>query len=263
MKPLTEQDLLARGPLRRLGARVEAFASIDSTNRELLRRAGDLPDGAIAWAEHQTAGRGRFGRRWESPRGASILLSVLLHEPHDGLLAANVTAAAALAACDAIERTCDCRPSVRWPNDLVIGDRKLGGVLAETTRLAENGGRAVVIGVGINCYQHAGHFAADLRSAATSLDLETAQPVLRCDVAAELVRQMDERVSARIDAACVRAWCAELQGRCNVDRPVTLTEDCRQNTGRIFEIAPGGDVVLALDNGERRRFGPAATTHRG
>ena len=92
-------------------------------------------------AEHQTAGRGRLDRRWEAPANASLLMSVLLRPGHTSHL---VSACVALAAAEACEAVAGVRPGLKWPNDLVVGDRKLAGVLAEA------GWGGVVVGIGIN-----------------------------------------------------------------------------------------------------------------
>jgi BirA family transcriptional regulator, biotin operon repressor / biotin---[acetyl-CoA-carboxylase] ligase len=126
-------------------ADIRRFASLDSTNRYLLdeARAG-APEGVVAVADHQTAGRGRLGRAWEAPPGAALLCSILLRPelPVDRLHLA--TAVVALAAAEAVETVAGLRPDVKWPNDLLLGDRKLAGVLAEAEL------PAVVVGIGIN-----------------------------------------------------------------------------------------------------------------
>jgi BirA family biotin operon repressor/biotin-[acetyl-CoA-carboxylase] ligase len=109
------------------------FAEVDSTNRYLLdeARAG-APEGLVAVADHQTAGRGRLGRRWEAPRGSNLLASVLLRpalavdELH---LCTVVVALAARTACALVAAVA---PELKWPNDLIVGERKLAGVLAES-----------------------------------------------------------------------------------------------------------------------------------
>ena len=120
---------------------VRRFEEIDSTNRYLLdeARAG-APDFAVAVADHQTAGRGRMGRTWEAPAGAALLCSVLLRPDLPPERLHLVTAAVALAARDAL----DGKPDLKWPNDLLVDDRKLAGVLAEADL------PAVVVGIGIN-----------------------------------------------------------------------------------------------------------------
>jgi len=137
---------------------VRRFASIDSTNRYLLdeARAG-APEGVVAVADHQTAGRGRLGRTWEAPAGANLLCSVLLRPdlaPEERHLA---TAAVALAALDAVEALPPAlglagQVGVKWPNDLVDrSGRKLAGVLAEADLAASPAGPPpLVVGIGIN-----------------------------------------------------------------------------------------------------------------
>ena len=126
------------------------FAEIDSTNRYLLdeARAG-AAEGVVVVADHQTAGRGRLGRTWTAPPGSSLLMSVLLRPTLPPARLHLVTAAMALAAGDACEALSGVRPALKWPNDLiirdlVIGEAKVAGVLAEAEL------PAVVVGLGLN-----------------------------------------------------------------------------------------------------------------
>lgn len=262
--PLTASDLFPAGPLRRLGRRVELFAELDSTNAYLLRNAADLEDGAVVAAEFQSAGRGRQGRRWLAPRGSSILLSALLIEPADSPRIAHAASLAAVAAVEAIEAETTCRPALRWPNDLVVGGRKLGGVLAESTPLDDAGlpRRALVIGIGLNCLQQPGHFQTELASSATSLEIECAQPIDRCALSRRLVEHLDRHVvdvpDTRDDWHGLRqAWTA----RCDdLGRYVTLEENSRRYTGTVLEIADNGNLVVQLDSGGRRQFESTTTT---
>jgi BirA family biotin operon repressor/biotin-[acetyl-CoA-carboxylase] ligase len=127
---------------------VRRFDEIDSTNRWLSEQArAGAPAGLAAVADHQTAGRGRLGRTWEAPPGSNLLMSLLLRP--DGLSADRrhlVVASVAVAAVKALERlTPQLEVGIKWPNDLVVEDRKLAGVLAEST---PDG--AVVVGIGVN-----------------------------------------------------------------------------------------------------------------
>lgn len=259
-RPLAASDLLPRGPLRRLGQRILVHDAIDSTNALLLARAAEAGDGAVAWAEFQTAGRGRLGRRWLAPRGSSVMFSVLLHEPADSPLLAVATLAGAVAACEAIEAACDCTPAVRWPNDIVLRGRKAGGVLAESCPLPA--GRALVIGIGLNCLQQRGHFPPELADAATSLELESTQPVDRAAVAAGCLARLDDWV-VRVGAGPAgradlhRAW----RARCgDVGLRVSLEHDGRTYRGTALDITDNGDLLVQLDEGGRRHFAPATTT---
>lgn len=99
----------------------------------------------MAVAQHQSAGRGRLGRTWEAPAGASLLASVLLRPQVPQTRWHLLSAAVALAACDALEAAAGLRPSIKWPNDLVVDDLKLAGILAEAIPPA-----VVVVGIGCN-----------------------------------------------------------------------------------------------------------------
>lgn len=125
---------------------VRRFESIDSTNTWVVARAREgAPEGLVAVADHQTAGRGRLGRTWEAPAGANLLLTVLLRPP---VLSHLPVAAVALAGRDAAREVAGVACGLKWPNDLMVGeayDQKLAGVLAET-----DGAGGVAVGIGMN-----------------------------------------------------------------------------------------------------------------
>jgi BirA family transcriptional regulator, biotin operon repressor / biotin---[acetyl-CoA-carboxylase] ligase len=149
--------------------RVEHFAELDSTNRHLLdaARAG-ASDGLVAVADVQTAGRGRLDRTWQAPSGSSLLVSALVRTPGD---AGPVVMAAAVALAGAVDRVAGVPARLKWPNDLVVGDRKLAGLLAERD------GDALVVGAGCNVNWE--RFPEDLAGSATSCNLEVGRPVDR------------------------------------------------------------------------------------
>ncbi len=160
------------------GWTVRRFASIDSTNRWLLDEArGGASAGLVAVADHQDAGRGRRGRTWEDEPGASLLVSVLLRPVDLPVERIHVlTMAAGVAIAEAVEATTGVVARLKWPNDLVVSDRKLAGLLAEVD-LGATGARgiapAVVVGIGCNVAQQS--FPADLADTATSCAIETAR----------------------------------------------------------------------------------------
>jgi BirA family transcriptional regulator, biotin operon repressor / biotin---[acetyl-CoA-carboxylase] ligase len=129
---------------------VRRHAVLDSTNREAadLARAG-APEGVVVVADHQTAGRGRLGRTWEAPPGSSLLMTVLLRPALDASRLHLVTMAVALAAADACAEVAGFAPDLKWPNDLVVQDRKLAGILAEAG-FEGNAPQWVVVGIGLN-----------------------------------------------------------------------------------------------------------------
>jgi BirA family biotin operon repressor/biotin-[acetyl-CoA-carboxylase] ligase len=164
------------------------FESVDSTNRYLLRRAAQgAVAGEVAVADEQSAGRGRLGRSWVAPPGSALLVSVLLRPDLAPERLHLVTLAAGLAALDALDVLGMLDPSevtgLKWPNDIVIGDRKLAGILAEA-----DGAGAVVVGMGCNVNPDA--LAPELR------DIAAAVLVDREDLLVEWLRAYDARLDA-------------------------------------------------------------------
>ena len=129
--------------------RIEHFREIDSTNSWLVNEAvNGAPEGTVAYADFQSEGRGRLDRRWVSPPGASLLCSILLRAPVEADQLHLVVAAVALSARAALVRLSGVRPSLKWPNDLLVGNAKLAGLLGEVVVTSD--GLALVVGIGIN-----------------------------------------------------------------------------------------------------------------
>lgn len=168
------------------------YPTIDSTNDEAKRLAArGAPHGTVLIADHQTKGRGRMGRTFQSPGGKGIYLSLILR-PHckpDQLM--HLTCAVAVAMCDAVEAACGIRPGVKWINDLILENRKLGGILTELSLNADGTVNYAVVGIGINCSQTAGDFPEELRCIAISLETALNKPVSRHLLAAEMIRALE------------------------------------------------------------------------
>ncbi len=148
---------------------VRWFERIDSTNRYLLQCAAvGAAEGVVAVADEQTAGRGRLGRTWVAPARSALLVSVLLRPRLPLARTHLVTLAAGLAALDAVAALSDARAGLKWPNDVVIDDRKLAGILAEA-----DGGGAVVVGMG--CNVHADVLPGELAEIATAVAIDREQ----------------------------------------------------------------------------------------
>lgn len=256
------ESALARvGPLRRIGAQRFSFEQIDSTNAFLLANAEDFQDGAVAWAEFQSAGRGRLGRRWLTARGMGVLVSVLLKEEKFTPLIPEATRLACVCSAEAVEKIGACRVRVRWPNDLSVGGLKLGGVLAEVRRTSPSSLHAVVIGIGLNCCQTQLDFAPEVQPTATSVRLATGRLVDRYALTAAILERLDEWVATFGEQQATylqyrwRQYCQESGER------VRLRHDGAVIDGVIRDISVEGDLLVETLDGETRRF-PAATTTR-
>lgn len=247
----------------RVGAAITVLPEVASTNtyalETLARGDGPGADGHVVFAEHQTAGRGRLGRDWHCPRGAGLTMTALLWETVEAISPARYVMAAAIAVADAVAETTDVDPSIRWPNDIYVADRKLAGILVEARSFAP-GAWAVAIGIGLNCLQHAGHFPPEIRNRATSLEIESGHAVDRTAVARTLVAQLDAlfgESSAVSDVELSRRWSDR---SADLGSHVTLVQDGVEFTGRIVDVDPQNGLLLQLDTGGRRYFDAATTT---
>ncbi|MBE0604946.1 MAG: biotin--[acetyl-CoA-carboxylase] ligase [Deltaproteobacteria bacterium] len=164
-----------------------SLAVTDSTNRVAMEMAENgARHGTVVFADEQTAGRGRMGRRWESPAGKNLYVSLLLRPPVPTVDAPSLALVAGVALADAVEAV-GVPSALKWPNDLYCGGRKAAGILAEMAS-DPDGVRHVVIGVGLNVNVVEDDFPEDLRGTATSLRICAGRTFRRVDV---LVRLLD------------------------------------------------------------------------
>ena len=162
----------------------------DSTNTQAKKlAAAGAPHGAVLIAGHQTGGRGRMGRSFQSQEGKGVYLSVVLRPncPPEQLM--HLTCAAGVAMLDAVEKASGVRPSLKWINDLVIGSKKLGGILVE---MSVDKGMVdyAVIGIGINCLQQPEDFHPEIRHMATSLSIASGKVISPEVLAAAMVESL-------------------------------------------------------------------------
>jgi BirA family transcriptional regulator, biotin operon repressor / biotin---[acetyl-CoA-carboxylase] ligase len=188
-------DILTADMLRQrlkgslFGKRIYHFFKVDSTNRVALElgHAGE-PEGAVILGEEQTGGRGRAGRGWHSERAAGIYVTLLLRPNLAPVQAPLLTMMAGLSAHAAIQAQTALTVDLKWPNDLLIAGKKVGGILTEMH--AEPGQiRFVIVGIGLNVNQE--KFPADLAGSATSLRVASGRPQSRLELLVRLLREFE------------------------------------------------------------------------
>jgi BirA family biotin operon repressor/biotin-[acetyl-CoA-carboxylase] ligase len=255
---------VAPGPAGTRFAEVRWFEALDSTNRYLLNEArSGAAEGLVVVADHQSAGRGRLGRRWEAPRGANLLVSILLRPrlPVDARHLAS--AVVALAAADACEALSGVGVDVKWPNDLLVGGRKLAGVLAEADVGAEDRS-PIVVGIGINVAwpprpsgdQTAPDAASPLRTdvtevtdTATSLLRECGHPVDRAQLLERLLVGLEPRVAALDSPGGRSGQAADLQDRCStIGARVRVDTATASFVGTAVAVTVEGHLVVDVDH---------------
>lgn len=174
-----------------------------STNLDALAAArSGAPDGSVFFADEQTAGRGRGDHKWQSAAGQGLYVSVLLRPALPAARLPLLPLAAGLAAVEAICAASGLTADLRWPNDLLLGERKTGGILAEAQTENKSDAGVVsyaVVGIGINVHQRG--FAPDMATPATSLDLETGRVTHRQELLASLLESLEREACALLDPA--------------------------------------------------------------
>jgi BirA family biotin operon repressor/biotin-[acetyl-CoA-carboxylase] ligase len=208
----------------------------------------DAPNLAVFAAEEQRAGRGRRSAGWHAPAGSSLLFTVLLRPAPRTGLRGIFSLASALAVCRAVEQVSGLRPEIKWPNDLIAGGRKLGGVLVEV----RDG--CAALGIGINVVQQEADFGAELRGRATSIAVETGRPVDRrellraalIELGTLMVRGATEAAALREEILLRLAWRGEAV-RVGSRRGVLVGID---DAGRLLLEEAGGRYALASGSPE-------------
>jgi len=245
-----------------VGRRIESVEEAASTNDLAWQAAAcgrGESDGAAFFAEHQSAGRGRRGSRWLAPPHTSILCSVVLWVPGVAEGAASLTRVATVAAAAAIEDQCDLAVGTKWPNDIVIDERKVGGILVEARRGSAEA-TPVVIGVGLNCSQRPESFPPEIRDNVASLKVLGAE-VDRTLLARSLLERLDEAYSRSANPAGAAAICEEAAKRCRtLGQRLVVVEGGATYVGEVADIDFDYGLVLRLPDGNLKRF-PAMTTH--
>lgn len=186
------------------------FAPVtDSTNTDALTAArSGAPHGSVYFADGQLAGRGRGDHAWQSVAGQGLYVSVVLRPAIPAARLALLPLAAGLAAAEAIHAVAGLAVDLRWPNDLLLGESKVGGILVEAGTGSKSLPNAVVglpfavVGIGINVHQRS--FAPGLATPATSLDLESAQPVSRQALLVALLESLEHEALGLADPAAVQ-----------------------------------------------------------
>jgi len=230
-----------------VGVNISYFASLESTQDEAAAVEDDDPEGAVFITDEQTAGRGRHGRQWEAPPGSGLLLSVQLRP--SAAVCPLLGMIASLAACRAIQQTTGLAAAIKWPNDLLVNGRKVGGVLVETEFFGEDP-HFTAVGVGINVNWDAISIP-DAPYPVSSLSKELGAPVSRNQLAIALLNELDRLYLAaqrgQSPYADWKALVATLGTRVRVAVPGRFD-------GIAKDVTVDGGLVVRADDSEERTF---------
>lgn len=236
---------LPSGPLgSRSGPyRLLQFDQLPSTNDHLrqLSREG-APEGTVVLADHQTAGRGRRGRRWSSPPGVGLWFSVLLRPSRPAREAPLYALLAAAAVRAAVQEVTGVPARIKWPNDVVVGHAKLAGILAEVEGPVSH--PACILGIGLNVNQTEEHFLPELRGQATSLRLAAGRAFARETLLHAILQHLGPRYQQALHEGFAPLLDEVARHSATLGRPVLVTDTDRTWPGLAVGLAPDGALLV-------------------
>ncbi|MFZ6006748.1 MAG: biotin--[acetyl-CoA-carboxylase] ligase [Nitrospirota bacterium] len=243
-----------------IGREIIFFDTINSTNTYAME-LGDMgyPEGTVIIADAQTGGKGRLGRKWLSPQGKNLYMSIILRPvilPRD---AAILTLMSAVACASAIKRLSSVHASIKWPNDIMVSDRKLGGILTEIKADMDRIFHAV-IGIGININLEAGDMPDEIKACATSIKNESGNAQSRTLIAIEIIKELDRWYSMLLNSGkkpVIEEW---LKLSSTIGRAVKVTVGNNVFTGIAGTIDEEGMLMLKLPDNTVKKISAGDVT---
>jgi BirA family transcriptional regulator, biotin operon repressor / biotin---[acetyl-CoA-carboxylase] ligase len=252
MTDLLSAEILHAGLRTRLLAQAILYLPECASTNQAAREAAEkgAADGTLVITDYQTAGRGRLGRTWVASRGSSLLFSLILRPPIPVKGLAQISMAAGLGVAEAIRSDTGLEARIKWPNDILVGGRKLGGMLSDAS-LADNTIAYVIIGIGVN-----GNFnpaACDgIPPEATSLSV-----CAGCDIPrASLMRAILGAIEPRYRSVCAGANLREEWARAldTLGREVRVTMPDGDFSGVADAVDDEGALLVRMPNGTQKRI---------
>lgn len=224
------------------------YQTIDSTNTEAKRLAdAGAPHGTVLVADHQTQGRGRMGNTFHSPAQNGIYLSCILRPRCHVSELSHLTCCVAVAICDAIEQATGFRPKVKWINDLIAGNKKIGGILTEMSLDANGCVRYAVLGIGINCNQTE-DFPLALQSIATSLSQAISKPVDREALIAHMIDSL-YKISTRLITQKAAIMDRYRNDCITIGQEIVVLKGDKKQYGTAVSLTDDGELTVRYADG--------------
>lgn len=256
-----KQEILRHLPERHpWKERIQVHEVLDSTNSyaKALAQQG-APEGTVVMARSQTAGRGRLGRSFHSPRDTGLYFSLVLRPDCTADRLMHLTCAAAVAACEAVEQACGLHPGIKWINDLTLEGKKLGGILTELSFGNDAKVAYAVIGIGINCRLE--NVPDELKGLACSLSDFVPEPDIS-RLAAALILALEEMAHRLLTDRCAimetyRQSCVTL------GRQVRVISPSGTETGFAESVCDDGSLTVLFADGQRTNINAGEVSVRG
>ena len=237
------------------------YDTIDSTNTRAKELAAQgASHGTVLIADHQTGGRGRLGRSFHSPAGCGIYLSVLLRPKCKAAQLMHLTCAVATAVCDGVEKCCGFRPGVKWINDLVANNKKLGGILTEMSLDAAGNAEYCVIGIGLNCKKIP--LPQELRDIAVSLEEACGAPVDRASLICGILAALKEMDTGLLSQKSERM--EKYRKDCvTLGKDVLVLRQDQSLPGTALDVDDEGGLLVRFCDGSQQTVNAGEVSVRG
>lgn len=246
---LSAEQIRACLKTRAFAGEIHYLNEIDSTNLEADRLAlAGSPEGTIVVADRQTRGKGRFGHQWFSPPGTGLYISLVLRPPLEPAASHYLVLLSGVACSRAIQDLCHVLVELKWPNDLQIRGKKIGGILLELST-DPKGLRHLIVGIGINVHTLRGEFPQDLRESAGSLLTETGVRVSRSELLCGLLSHFETRYFSSLaqgPSAILTEW---TQLTNTLGRTLRVSYRGQVMEGTATGIDEDGGLLLRLPSG--------------
>jgi len=242
---LSEEGMRVNLPQKYKSIPISVLEVTDSTNTQAKKLAADgAIHGTSLLAEEQTAGRGRYGKSFFSPRGAGLYMSVIL-KPRLGMKEPQmITLAAAVAVCKAIEKLTDKKPQIKWVNDVYLDGKKVCGILTEAVTDFESGGiESIIVGVGVDCTTKEESIPPELRDIVGTLDGEISRNQLAAEIYAVILDSFDMLDNGEI--------IEEYRKRSLMHgKVISFMRGSESRNARVTGISDTGALIVCTDSGE-------------
>jgi BirA family biotin operon repressor/biotin-[acetyl-CoA-carboxylase] ligase len=251
---LTAWEIEAGLGTEQIGKKVHFFPDADSTNTVAFQLAlNGASEGEVVVVESQTAGKGRMGRQWESPSEMNIYLSIILRPAFSPSKIPLITLMTAVACAEAIEEATEVLPAIKWPNDLLLGEKKLGGILTEADMEMDRI-NFVIVGIGINVNMPRSAFPPSIRDTATSLQEAVGKQVSRISLIQAILRKFElwyTRSRKGKGEEITRRWeeLSQIRGK-----KVAITFMGETVKGVALEIDADGALLIQDEGGQVKRI---------
>lgn len=237
-----------------LGKEIYFYRELTSTNSvaKQMARAG-AGDGTMVISRSQSSGRGRMQRQWFCPPGKGLLLSMILRPKIDVQFIPQLTLLAAVVVAETIKTVTGCAAGIKWPNDVLINDKKVCGILAESS-FSRNNLQYLIIGIGINVNLSTSQLPPDRLETSTSLSLELGKDVSRIKLLKQLIISWDKHMQGFLQTGhpyVLRKW---LENNVTIGKEVTVTKGNYSLSGLAVDVSEKGGLIVRLADGSLQEF---------